>query len=338
MKCNICGYESEDEFSVCPSCGENIDFDKIGSNNNHIIVNKNMIINSTMNLNKDTISDNSISIKKDIIPNNKLILNPEHFPAFEPKGYIKTENGFKIKYSIDNGDFYYRSLSLYIISFIYIICSHLHESNIFVVLELLLILLIAAGINIFYNKMLNDCTIEVTPQGLYFKSLIKKYFIPRENIKQFWFERRTKVTDNDFVAILNVIKFIINPIGNFIGNPFKDIFKNPFKKPVENSKDESKGDSYRLFTKKENSDVVTYKSVCTVFFEVNDPIFTNDFLASEDKKCTRFVNTGLDFEDPAYTRFLEQEFERVLGIEDELVEGEYDYGIKRAMLDNVGVI
>ncbi len=305
MRCNICGYEDDRLFVLCPSCGQNIDFDKIDSNNNIV------------NLNKDTI-DNTVNLCKDNIPNKNIkpILNPENFPAVAPRCYTKTKNGFKIKYNIDNGDFYYKSFLLYIVALIYVIFSNLHEKEIvLMVISFFFSCFLAGCINFVYNKLLNNCTIEVTPEGISFKSLMKKYFIPRDNIKQFWFERRTKVTDNDLAAIINIFAILG---GAGIGG------RRAFGKSYAN---DAIGEGLL--------DVATYKSVCTVFFEVNDPIFKNDFFASADKKCTRFVNTALDFKNPAYARFLEQEFERVLNIEDEPVEGEYDYNIKRAIFDNL---
>ena len=158
--------------------------------------------------------------------------------------------------------------------------------------------------NGFYSKFLNKFTFEVTPTGIYIHSPIKKYFIPRDNIKQFWFSRRTTSKDSTHGYLNFVGMFSAKMSAGYRGLTCVEL------------------PDTKIF------DTSNYITLCRIFFEVDEPIFQDEFLASEYKKFTRFIDTGLAFKDPANARFMEQEFERVLGIEDELVEGEFDYDTK----------
>lgn len=325
MRCNICGYESEEQFSICPYCGEGFSLNNNYSNSENTLNNHNA---TQKQFGYDTNFDDNI--KNDYIERNKN-LNPAIFtpepslinknkskdkklPVKEPKGFIRTANGFKISRYIDTGDFYHKYVLFeYLPLFIFFLMV-LHEGLfpfIFSKGFVCLLWYIASSVfNGFYSKFLNKFTFEVTPTGIYIHSPIKKYFIPRDNIKQFWFSRRAKSTENRglwaFLSFLASGPLMASAgVGRFGygGGAFMG----------------STGPADKVF------DSSNYLTLCRIFFEVDKPIFQDEFLASEYKKITRFIDTGLAFKDPANARFMEQEFERVLGIEDELVEGECDY-------------
>lgn len=325
MRCNVCGYESEEQFSVCPYCGEGFSLNNNYSSsentlNNHDVTQKQFVYGTNFD---DNIKNDDIERNKNLNPAiftpeseliNKNKSKDKKLPVKEPKGFIRTANGFKISRYIDTGDFYHKYVLFeYLPLFIFFLMV-LHEGLfpfIFSKGFVCLLWYIASSVfNGFYSKFLNKFTIEVTPTGIYIHSPIKKYFIPRDNIKQFWFSRRTKSTENrglwDFLSFLASGPLMASAgVGRFgYGG---GIFMG------------STGSADKVF------DSSNYLTLCRIFFEVNEPIFQDEFLASEYKKNTRFIDTGLAFKDPANARFMEQEFERVLGIEDELVEGECDY-------------
>ena len=325
MRCNVCGYESEEQFSVCPYCGEGFSLNNNYSSsentlNNHDVTQKQFVYGTNFD---DNIKNDDIERNKNLNPAiftpeseliNKNKSKDKKLPVKEPKGFIRTANGFKISRYIDTGDFYHKYVLFeYLPLFIFFLMV-LHEGLfpfIFSKGFVCLLWYIASSVfNGFYSKFLNKFTIEVTPTGIYIHSPIKKYFIPRDNIKQFWFSRRTKSTENrglwDFLSFLASGPLMASAgVGRFgYGG---GIFMG------------STGSADKVF------DSSNYLTLCRIFFEVNEPIFQDEFLASEYKKITRFIDTGLAFKDPANARFMEQEFERVLGIEDELVEGECDY-------------
>lgn len=325
MRCNICGYESEEQFSICPYCGEGFSFNNNYSSsdntlNNHDVTQKQFVYGTNFD---DNIKNDDIERNKNLNPAiftpepsvpTKTVSKEKKLPVKEPKGFVRTANGFKITRYIDTGDFYHKYILFNILPLVIFFIMILHEglfSFIFSKGFVCLLWYIASSVfNGFYSKFLNKFTFEVIPTGIYIHSPIKKYFIPKENIKQFWFSRRTKSTENRglwaFLSFLASGPLMASAgVGRFGygGGVFMG----------------STGSADKVF------DSSNYLTLCRIFFEVDEPIFKDEFLASEYKKYTRFIDTGLAFKDPANARFMEQEFERVLGIEDKLVEGECDY-------------
>ena len=132
-----------------------------------------------------------------------------------------------------------------------------------------------------------------------------QYFIERSNIRQFWFSKKTTAKSNNFlVDLLYILSTKAYMDGGRAGIGTVEILDS------------------KIF------DLSTYKTLFNVFFEVNEPIFKYQRFTSRDKKAKRLINTGLTFKNPAHARFMEREFERVLGIEDELIEEEFDYDTK----------
>ena len=79
-----------------------------------------------------------------------------------------------------------------------------------------------------------------------------------------------------------------------------------------------------------------FKRAYNVFIEVENPIFENDFLTPKDKKCLRFINTGLSFQSASEARFVDQELKRTLNLPDVPVESENDYNIKMGIAKKIG--
>ena len=311
MKCNICGYEGEEQFSVCPYCGEEVSINK-----NYDGTQKQFGYDT--NFENAVIKEEEINQKLNpaiftpppsvVVNSSTVVRNKNKLPIKEPKGFIRTANGFKITRYIDTGDFYHKYMLFDILPLVIFFIMILHEglfSFIFSKGFVCLLWFIASSIfNGFYSKFLNKFTFEVDSTGVYIHSFMKKYFIPRNNIKQFWFSRRTTSKDSTQGYL------------NFIG-----MFSAKMSAGYRGLSCVELPDT-KIF------DTSNYLTLCRIFFEVDEPIFQDEFLASEYKKFTRFIDTGLAFKDPANARFMEQEFERVLGIEDELVEGEFDYDTK----------
>lgn len=309
MKCNICGYEEEEQFSVCPYCGEEV------SLNNHEIQKQ---FGYDTNFENDVTKGEEINQKLNpaiftpppsvVVNSSTVVRNKNKLPIKEPKGFIRTANGFKITRYIDTGDFYHKYILFDILPLVIFFIMILHEglfSFIFSKGFVCLLWFIASSIfNGFYSKFLNKFTFEVDPTGVYIHSFMKKYFIPKDNIKQFWFSRRTTSKDSTHGYLNFVGMFSAKMSAGYRGLTCVEL------------------PDTKIF------DTSNYLTLCRIFFEVDEPIFQDEFLASEYKKFTRFIDAGLAFKDPANARFMEQEFERVLGIEDELVEGEFDYDTK----------
>ena len=93
MICKVCGHEDDKYFSICPYCGE-----EISSENGYL---------NAENINKISESEElhvqRYIPKVDVSHYNTPVIND--LPIEEPRGFIKTVDGFIITRKIDNGDF-----------------------------------------------------------------------------------------------------------------------------------------------------------------------------------------------------------------------------------------
>lgn len=297
MICKVCGHEDDKYFSICPYCGE----ETSSENENFDEFDKGDL--NAENINKISESEElhvqRYISKVDVSHYNTPVIND--LPIEEPRGFIKTVDGFIITRKIDNGDFYHKHLLFYILALILFFMTNSH-GNFFTMFFIYFI--IGSFLNSIYDKFMNNFTFEVNPNGVYVISPMIQYFIPRGNIKQFWFSRKMKVTNYHIIfELLEVFSSQMYVSGrggmNYVSLADTQVFD-------------------------ASSHVPLYK----IFFEVDNPIFKDEKFASMDRRIKRFINTGLTFKNPAHARFMEREFERVLCIEDELVEDEFDYDAK----------
>lgn len=315
MRCNICGYEDDKQFSVCPYCGERITQQNNNVINNSINNSINSSVNSPINYNGDF----------GAIPTNPNINQPQNsavthnvLQTTQPKGFVRTMTGFKINHAVDDGEFYHRYIFFNILGILsiiifFIICATNGRSSdgSFFILFLCFFLFMSFSslINHIYSTLMNNFTFEVSPEGISVKSLMKQCFIPRNNIKISWFENISKMVDTF----------------NY-GSFFRSFFTRRYRRrglfdDILFDRDE-RDNSDMFHNEKE------FRRANNVFIEVHEPIFKNDMFASEDKKCLRLINTGLSFQSASEARFVDQEFKRVLGLPDTPVQGEYDYNFK----------
>lgn len=309
MRCNICGYEDDKQFSVCPYCGERV----TQQNNNSINNSINSSVNSPINYNGDF----------GVIPTTPNINQPQNsavthnvLQTTQPKGFVRTMTGFKINIGINDGEFYHRYIFfnilgiLSIIIFFIMCATDRGNSDVFALfLVFFLFMSFSPLINHIYSTLMNNFTFEVSPEGISVKSLMKQCFIPRNNIKISWFENISKMVDTF----------------NY-GSFFRSFFTRRYRR--RGLFDDILFDRHE----RDNSDMFhnekEVRRANNVFIEVHEPIFKNDMFASEDKKCLRLINTGLSFQSASEARFVDQEFKRVLGLPDTPVQGEYDYNFK----------
>ena len=294
MRCKVCGHEDDKYFSICPYCGEEIS----SENENIDEFDKGNL--SAENINKIHESEEFYAQryipKDDVAHYNTPVIND--LPVKEPRGFIKTVDGFIITRKIDNGDFYHKHYLFYILAFIFFIMTNSH-GNLFSMF--FIYFAIGGFLNSIYDKAMNNLTFEVNPNGVYVIAPMIQYFIPRANIKQFWFSRKMKVTNYHVIfELLEMFSSQMYVSGrggiNCVSLADTKVF-----------------------------DASSQMPLFKVFFETEYPIFKDERFASMDRKIKRFINTGLTFKDPAHARFIEREFEKVLCIEDELVEEEFDY-------------
>lgn len=350
MRCNICGYEDEKHFSVCPYCGEDVkkqnnvqnyrqnNVQNSGQNNvqnygqnNVQNYGQNRVQNFVQNNNSPTgynrnlgIPQNNISVP--IVPeyNPNPIPNIANLPTTQPKGFVRTTNGFRININVDDGEFYHRYMFfniLGIVSTILLFIVYFTNINIdfeefscFFFICFFLFMSFFSLINHIYSTFMNKFTFEVNPNGISVKSPMKQYFIPRSNIKVSWFENISKMVDKFNYSSLFMSFFTRGRYGYHRRGLFDDILF---------------GDSYN---RRDQSDMFhnekEFKRANNVFIEVENPIFANDTFASEDKRCKCLINTGLSFQSAAEARFVEHELRSVLNLPDIPVKGEYDYNVK----------
>lgn len=290
MRCNVCGYEDNKNFSICPYCGETTVavYSNINSNNLEITQNKNLNVKNTV----------------PVIGN---------LPTSQPKGFVRILNGFKIVHRVDDGDFYRRYFGvniLAILCFIVLFISLYTNKNFDIIIDMifvgiLIFFSISSLLNHIYSSFMNNFTFEVLPNGISVKSPMKQYFISRSNLNKCWFEYVSKNVDT-----FNYSSFFLSLI-------FRGRYGRMFRESAEYYRN-----SDMFHNKKEG------RSSYNIFIDVENPIFENDFLTPEDKKCLRFINTGISFQSASEARFVEQELKRTLNLPDLPVEGEYDYNKK----------
>lgn len=318
MKCNVCGHEDDRDFEICPYCGEDLSADDndviFGNYNNSDIITEEKFFeqnnlyaeNEEPAFKQELIYAENYIPKDDVsTPNTPVVRD---LPMKEPKNFFRASNGFVITRRIDNGDFFHKYILILILSFIFFILTNGHADVFTTIFNFFMFMLGGNFLNSIYNKILNKFTFEVTKEGISIQSPLMQYFVERSNIRQFWFSKKTTTKSNNFlVDLLYLLSSKAVMVSSCRGGASIGGFE------VADSK---------VF------DLSTHKTLFNVFFEVNDPIFKYQRFTSRDKKAKRFINTGLAFKDPAHARFMEREFERVLGIKDELIEEEFDYDTK----------
>lgn len=282
MRCSNCGYNSLKDFTVCPYCDKPRD---IASNSESEYVS----INPTAN-NPDIYNNPNM--------NPPLPTSPQKIP----KGYFKTANGFSMKQIVKDGEFYQTyllfnlfvtiiSVLVFIVLFIFkdkyfavegdivhgIILSFICSSVVFMLLYLFL--------SWIYNIIVNSVTFTMDQNGLYVKSVMKEYFINKENLRTFKFEFITRHLDRTKL--------------------FRDTGCRRRYDPVTRTT--------RTYVDPEAVErLVLQRQGYNIFFTVAEPIFVNDKFASDDKKYLHHINTGLSFNSSLEAKFLVEEFERLL--------------------------
>lgn len=303
MKCNVCGYEDDKNFSICPYCGEPV---------TSISNNVNNYSNSDANYNGIVVQNQNTQNPVPVIRN---------LPTTQPKGFVKTVNGFKITHQIDDGDFYRRYVAInvlailcFIVIFIVMLTNDSFDSfdglTGIIFLGIFIFLPLSSLLNHIYSSFMNNFIFEVDVNGISVKSPMKQYFISRANLNNCWFENISKMVDK-----FNYTSFFMSL---FLRGRYGRIFR-------ESSRDYANSDLFH--NEKE------FKRSYNVFIEVDNPIFENDLLTPKDKKCLRFINTGLSFQSASEARFVEQELKRILNISDIPVQSEYDYNKKMGISD-----
>ena len=278
MRCNICGYNSLKNFTVCPYCGKT----------------RNIIVNP---------ADNNSNIYNNDSQVNLLVQNSS---KKIPKGYSKIQSGFKFTQCVKYGEFYQNYLLfdvfilvIFVSVFLYISFNEekffLDKSTIFVV-ALAISFVFYLLTNCLYNLIFNSVTFIVDQNGIYIKSLLKKYFIEKENIKDLKFEFITRKFD---------VFYLFNSSG-------KKMRKRMFGRSFNDSEWVSSYDSH--IDSSSGNEKMAKRQGYNIFFYVENPIFINDIFVSEEKKYLHLVNTGISFISSLEAKFLLEEFKRVLNI------------------------
>ena len=149
MRCNICGYNSLKNFTVCPYCGKT----------------RNIIVNP---------ADNNSNIYNNYSQVNLLVQNSS---KKIPKGYSQIQSGFKFTQCVKDGEFYQNYLLfdvfilvIFVSVFLYISFNEekffLDKSTIFVV-ALVISFVFYLLTNCLYNLIFNSVTFIVDQNGIY---------------------------------------------------------------------------------------------------------------------------------------------------------------------------
>ena len=324
MKCKVCGHEDDRDFEICPYCGEEMSSQSqssvlnFGNYNNFDVISEERVSeqNNLYFENEDQAFKQELVYAENYIPKDDVSVHNtpvvKDLPMKEPKDFYRAENGFVITRRIDNGDFFHKYILILVLAFVFFILTNGHADFFSTIFNFFMFMIGGNFFNSIYNKILNKFTFEVTKEGISIQSPLMQYFIERSNIRQFWFSKKTTTKKNTFLVdllyLLSSKAFMSSTHGVYMG-----------ASQISDSK---------VF------DLSTHKTLFNVFFEVNEPIFKYQRFTSRDKKAKRFINTGLAFKDPAHARFMEREFERVLCIEDELIEEEFDYDTKLRKIVN----
>ena len=311
MKCDNCGYDSLTDFTVCPVCDKPCN-----------------IASNSENKEDEYVSINPAGNNPDFYNNPNM--NPHvqilhERPEKLPKGYFEGSNGFRIKQTVKDGDFY-QSYLLYNV-FLFCVCTVIFfilffRSSAFFLLQMgefmalcfyCFIDLLASVLAYYllylltgwiYYILFNSFSFDVTQDGIYVTSVMRKYFIDKRNLTNFNYEPITKQLDE-------LDKF--NLYSNIYYNQFKTSESRYYNSNRRNSRYTGDVNYARIYSgigKKEP----TKRREYSIFFTLESPIFVNNGFALSGKKYLNTINTGLSFEYASEARFLVDEFKRVLQI------------------------
>lgn len=232
----------------------------------------------------------------------------------EPCSFSRTSNGFKIKHKVEDGDFYHGYYYFNILAFVsavvgVILGQFFSEGTGLLFLFFYILAFFSVFLNVIHNNIINTYTFTVDQNGISIKSISNKYFIESSNVKNCWFSHTSKMVDKLDLDINT------RPVdnGSFFYNNHRGLFRDLLYE----------SDMRRVRNTDMFGNVKELKESNNIFFELEKSIFD---ISSRGNNI--ILNTGISFDMPEEARFIEREFERVLGIPDILVESEYDWFIK----------
>ena len=157
MKCKVCSYESNENFSVCPYCGE-------GSS-----------------LQSQSYSDSPLITKENKSYNSSDVEKIEKFlktcGSFE-----NNQNELTMTTSLSEGDFAKWSIVVIVSEALLLLFSLQIVTKMFPDINsglFILLFFVLLAISVYF---INSCKLKVDSSGITIKTVFKKYFIPKEKI------------------------------------------------------------------------------------------------------------------------------------------------------------
>jgi hypothetical protein len=217
MRCNICGYESDEYFSECPYCGNPVTSNRNNSSNLNQEFSNNNLNNSVNNVNN--IHINKIS---------ELPKDAEKYFKVPFTSFMRTDNELQFSRMLGLGHFvtFFSLLFLGILIFViaFLLCFSIPNFKQDILFFIVIILItILYPIFVYAN-------IRVNSQGIFVKTIFKKIFIPRDKIEKCYYsttkykDRYGNVTKTYQTQILLFENYIFNTIFVNTGIGFSDPF------------------------------------------------------------------------------------------------------------------